>query len=728
MARRSNKHSARTVERDSAQIRATASAGGPPVWVAATMLAICVAAVYGPKLDVPFILDDQSAILRNPSILSLWPLIGAAEQPGPLRPVRDLPTVARPLVNLSFAINYYISRLNPAGYHAANALLHFLSTLLLWAILRRTLRLPHFKGRFEASAGWLALAAALLWALHPLNTEAVIYATQRTELMMAFFYLATLYCSLRYWATFDLAEGASGNHRRRSSWLLLAILSCLCGMASKEVMVSAPLVVLLFDRAFVAGSLRDAFRRSWPLYLGLASTWILLLGLNLGAPRGASAGFNVGISAWTWWLTQCKVLFIYVKLAIWPSPLLLHYELPYLNSFAGAWMYAIPVLLLAILAVVLLVRNTAAGFLLASFAAVLAPTFLVPIPTEMAAERRMYLPLAALVVLVIVGCHSLVQSRLKNRGLSQPTSRRTSRERISFVLPVVLLAIACGVASAKRLNAYYDESYLWQQVLRHQPNNYLAHYNLGIIYNHAGRESESMAELQAAVAAKPDYAPALSALGFALIHAGQLPEAIQSLNSALTIAPDYVPALNNRGLALIEMGRFPEAIEDLQHALELDSTNTLVLNNLARALSNAGRPAQAMEALQTAQRLTPEDPDVLHNLGMALAAENRLPEAIEHLQRVVELRPDFVAARNNLGIVLFRAGYIPQSIEQYHTVLRLKPDLLPAYFNLAEALMHAQRTEEAVRVAKQGMAAARTAGDSAAVGRFEEWLKLRQPK
>ena len=162
----------------------------PPAWFVAGVLALAIGAVYGPSLVVPFIIDDQTAIVGNPSITSLWPLIGTPDHPGPLQPPHDVPTSARPLVNLSFAINYSLGGLNPVGYHAINVVLHFLSSFLLWAIVRRTLGLPYFINRFESTAGSLALAVAILWALHPLVTEAVIYTTQRTELMMAFFYLA----------------------------------------------------------------------------------------------------------------------------------------------------------------------------------------------------------------------------------------------------------------------------------------------------------------------------------------------------------------------------------------------------------------------------------------------------------------------------------------------------------------------------------------------------------
>src|SRR5204863_10187470 len=130
------------------------------------------------------------------------------------------------------------------------------------------------------------LTAALLWSLHPLNTDAVIYVTQRTELMMACFYLGTLYCSLRYWANNNLWS-------HRTAWLTLAVFASLAGMLSKEVMASAPIVILLFDRTFITGSSAGSLRRSWPLYLGLALTWIPLLVLSAGAPRGASSGFHL---------------------------------------------------------------------------------------------------------------------------------------------------------------------------------------------------------------------------------------------------------------------------------------------------------------------------------------------------------------------------------------------------------------------------------------------------
>ncbi len=182
----------------------------PRGWIVAAALAISLGTIYGPALNAPLIFDDVDAITNNDSITAIWPIFGTPAHRGPLNPLPNVPTAARPLVNLSFAINYKFSQLDPVGYHAVNAIIHFLSAMLLWAIVRRTLCLPYFAGRFDAAAGWLAFAVAVIWALHPLQTETVIYATQRTELMMALFYLATIYFSLRYWASSNSSTYRAG--------------------------------------------------------------------------------------------------------------------------------------------------------------------------------------------------------------------------------------------------------------------------------------------------------------------------------------------------------------------------------------------------------------------------------------------------------------------------------------------------------------------------------------
>ncbi|MHC4609143.1 MAG: hypothetical protein ACYS7M_02205, partial [Planctomycetota bacterium] len=247
------------------------------VWLLPVVL-LGAALAYSPGLSAPFIYDDLSAIRENPHIRHLWPLREAMSAP------EQTPLAGRPVVSLSLAVNYAIGGIDVRGYHAFNLAVHLISAVLLFAIARRTLHSHLLHERYTASAGWIALAVAAIWALHPLQTESVIYVVQRTELLMGLFYVLTLYCAIR-----------GSRSARPWFWHTAAVSACALGMASKEVMVSAPLIVLLHDRVFISGSFRGALARRPGLYAGLALTWVLLGVLLASGPRSESIGFNHGV-------------------------------------------------------------------------------------------------------------------------------------------------------------------------------------------------------------------------------------------------------------------------------------------------------------------------------------------------------------------------------------------------------------------------------------------------
>jgi protein O-mannosyl-transferase len=626
---------------------------GPHTLVAAALLVLPIFAVYWRAHDAPFIFDDNSAIVTNKSIVSLTPLVGTQDHPGPLKPPPELPTASRPLVNLSFALNYHFGGLNPTGYHLVNVTVHWLSALLVWAIVRRTLRLPYFGEQFATSPGWLALAAAMIWALHPLQTEAVIYATQRTELMMAFFYLGTLYCSLRYWTVLPLPSGEgwsagdTGKKKHphpalfqservfRAVWLVLAVLSCLGGMASKEVMVSAPLVVLLFERTFLAGSLAATLRRSWPLYIGLASTWLLLLALNWRAQRGASAGFALGLPVYPYWLTQAKVLLLYMKLVLWPWPLLIHYQLPYLFTLGEAWMYVLSVILIGAATLALLWQNHPIGFVAAWVAAILAPTSVIPIYTEMAAERRMYLALAPLAALGVVISYRLAK-RPREWARGRETKSGCRIAAIGIGSPIVLLVIVFGLVSARRLSAYHDEQGLWEDVLRYQPENYVAHQNVGFYLDKAGKTAEAIEHFREAIRLSPDAAQAHYSLGVLLTRTDP-EQAVQHFSQAARKMPMDPTMRNNLGFALFMAGRNDEAISAFRTALELDPNRWMARNNLGLALQRAGRYNEALDCFDQALRVNPKALDIYNDVANTYALMNQRDKAIAVLERGLEL-------------------------------------------------------------------------------------------
>jgi tetratricopeptide (TPR) repeat protein len=625
MSKRSHQPKPPRGKTDSSRTRA--SKDGLTTWVAAAVLAVSIGAVYAPSCNAPFIFDDIDTIIRNDSIKTDWPLIGTDSQPGPLNPPANIPTAARPLVNLSFAINYKFGELNPIGYHAVNVVIHFLSAMLLYSILRHTLRLPFFAGRFDSAAAVLALATALIWALHPLQTEAVIYATQRTELMMGLFYLATLHCCIRYWEFLPRPAG-------QRLWAILAVLACLAGMASKEVMVSAPLIVLLFDRTFIAGTLGNALRKSWPLYAALAATWILLVWLSAGSPHSGAAGFELGPPAHIWWFTQAKIFWLYLKLVVWPWPLLLHYQLPYVTTPFEVCLYVVPLVLLGIGTLVLLWRNHPVGFLGTWVFAILSPTFVIPVVTEMAAERRMYLPLAALVIPIVVGFYVLAEAYLP-RWMTHPQTIDV-RVKSVHILPLVL-ALMYGGISAERLNAYQEPIKLWQQVLQFQSENDTAHSAIGKYLDDAGDWSAAITHFREAVRLKPDLPQARNNLGVLLMRTNAYEEAAVQFAEGARLSPDDVRMLDNLSGALLLTGRNEESLVALHTALRLSPDDWTLHNNMGEALKNLGRNQEAIESYQEALRLNPGAVDLYNDIADNYFKLDQNEKAIAALERGLEL-------------------------------------------------------------------------------------------
>jgi hypothetical protein len=299
----------------------------------------------------------------------------------------------RPVVGLSFAANYAVTGSGVQGYRSVNLAIHVLCALVLMGVVRQTLRGPRVSAWFRERADGLAFAVALLWAVHPLGTEVVGYLTQRTESMMALWFLIALYASIR-----------ALDARRRARWSLIAVAACLAGTGSKETIATAPLAVMLYDRIFAFDSFREAWRSRQVLYLGLMASWIVLgVGVAL-ASREFSGGYSsTAVSVWGYLLNQAVVVTHYVRLAFWPDALVAFYGWAKPATIAAVWPQAVFITVLLAGTVVLLIRKPMLGFLAAWFFLTLAPSSSVlPIAAEVGADRRMYLPLIGVIALAVV--------------------------------------------------------------------------------------------------------------------------------------------------------------------------------------------------------------------------------------------------------------------------------------------------------------------------------------
>src|SRR5688572_27701279 len=264
----------------------------PRVWLGAAALVLLGALAYANSLAGVFIIDDYYTIVDNPDIRTPWSLSLIRSSWG------ESAVLGRPVVALTFAINYTLHGLDVRGYHVGNIAVHLLCALVLFGLIRRISHSLVF-----------AFVCASLWMLHPVNSEVVNYISQRTESMMALFYLLTIYASVR-----------SHTAERVWPWITAALAASALGVLSKQSMITIPLAVLLVDYTLFYDSFRSAIRSRWWFYLGVTAatlgpgltTWYL-------SPTSNAVGLGSGPSPWLYLLNQSVIITRYIRLAVWPS-------------------------------------------------------------------------------------------------------------------------------------------------------------------------------------------------------------------------------------------------------------------------------------------------------------------------------------------------------------------------------------------------------------------------
>jgi tetratricopeptide (TPR) repeat protein len=435
-------------------------------------------------------------------------------------------------------------------------------------------------------------------------------------------------------------------HERRPTvgveWFTLSVLACLAGMATKEVMVTAPLLVLLYDRTFLAGSFAAAWRQRRGYYGALAATWLLLAWLVLagGGTRGDAAGLGLGVSCWAYLLKQSEALVLYLKLSLWPHPLVVDYGTAVVRSWTEVWWQGSAVLALLAGTAWGLWRRPALGFLGAWFFVILAPSSsVVPLVSQTMAEHRMYLPLVPVIVAVVLGSYLWAGRR-------------------SLVV-LLVLAVGAGWLTVRRNGVYRSELSLWSDTVAQSPANSRAHTNLGI----------------------------------ALFEAGRIPEAVAQYEESLRLEPASASTHLNLCNALVRLGRAQEAVPHGEEALRLNPGSADAHVNLAAALAQLGRTEAAITHYEEARRLQPAAADVpvslaaaYYDLGNRAAADGNLVAAITRYRQALELAPDHLPVRNNLANTLLVSGRIDEAIAEYRQILRQHPDDRSVQENLARAL------------------------------------------
>ncbi len=525
----------------------------------AVVILAAVFAVYWGSLTAPFVFDGKAFIENGVAFPRIWPPASL------LRTLR-----ARPVGKTSFALNYAIHGDRPLGYHLVNVGIHACAALVLYALASLTLagvpkRARGSQLRYDRNtAHGLALGIAVLWAVHPLQTQSVTYLFQRFESLMGMLFLLSLYCFAR-------------GPRASSPWLWYAVsVGCfLLALGTKEVAVTLPVVLLWYDRAFVASSWSDLARRRGLLYVLFAAI-LLAAAVYLVWHRGWYSQGGVlntfESPVFDYALTQPGVIVHYLRLCVWPVGQCLDYAWPMAQSPAEIFFPALLVAGFLVTTAFCTFRWPRAGFLVGAFFVVLAPTSSILPIVDVAFEHRMYLPLASVTTGIVLCAHHAGTHLMGLLGLS-----RAKRHAAQIGL-LLLVAGALGSATIVRNRVYADEVVLWEDVIRKAPHNARAHIHLG----NALRESRpdlAIRHFERAAELNPRSDTAHNNLAAMLLRYSPQ-TALEHCRAALRINPDNLEAKSNLAVLVARQGSIEEAMRLCEQILDCDPGHRKARKNL----------------------------------------------------------------------------------------------------------------------------------------------------
>lgn len=545
------------------------------------MAVVLGAIAYGGGLHGPFVYDDRLTVVGNASIRHLGDLAGLVRH-----------SIFRPVVNLSYALNYAVSGLDPFGYHLTNLLLHLANVALLLALARRlALDLAQRRGDDASVAAGTATAvgftAAALLAVHPMMSEAVVYVSGRSELLATSFALAAVLLLRRVLLGGGRWFGAAG------------CAAFVLGALSKESAAMVPFVLLLADRLLLPGA--DADRRwrlrRWhlPLITVVLVAGLARVGIWLRVEQGGGA-----LTLWQHALTEAGVVWRYVGLLLLPvGQSIMHPVATVTRAADPLALAALAGLVLAVIGLAIAARRWPLPvFGLAWFLLLLAPSHVIPLQEAMA-EHRVY----------AASCGFFLAAGVLLVAASRPLAGVLRRPAAATVIVVAPVVVALAVGAVMRCRVWSDEVALWGEAARRAPDTWGAQYAWADALRAAGRCEEAVPVYRRATQLLPGEVAAHLNLGICLAELGRSDEAWQSLATARRLAPRDPKPATNLGTLAARLGRFDEARDAFRAAVALDPRAVaprMLLAQLAEAAFNDA--ATALEMCREVVAIAPGTP------------------------------------------------------------------------------------------------------------------------
>jgi tetratricopeptide (TPR) repeat protein len=649
---------------------------------------------YRPAWHGGFLWDDDDYIIKNELLTAPdgWQRIWFS---------LDSPSQYFPFTYSTFRIEHALWGLNTTGYHWVNLLLHVGSALLVWAVLAR-LRVP---------GAWLAAA---IFALHPVQVESVAWITERKNVLMGFFFLLTLLA----WIVFV-------DERTRRPWLFycLALVCYVLALSAKATACTLPAALFLI-----------LWLQKKPITMRRVIQILpfVVLGIGMGLlvvwweryHQGTNRGLFTFLSPIERILVASRAVWFYVSKVFWPSNLTFIYprwNISPANLIDYIWLVAG---IAACVAIYFSRRyfgrsvEVAAAFFVATLTPVLGFVMLFTFRYTFVADHYQYLACIGPIALASAGIVNLSDKFAQYRGV---------------IVSVALLVVASlGTLTWRQSATYTDIETLWRTTLARNPECWMAHTNLGLVFLQQGKIDDGIAQYRSALQMQPDSWDAEYNLGTALLGKGQVDEAIIHCEKAVRMRPTDPDAQVSLGNALFQNGRIDEAIAHYQQAVTAHPDHFLARYSLGRALLEKGELDGAIQVCQSALLLRPSDVDCQTTLAIALEEKGNPIEAVQHYQKALELAPGSISTLTNLAWLLatsqdasLRNG--PKAVELAKQADRLVGGTNSRVLRtLAAAYAENGEFANAIRTARSAMELARMHGEDSLTTDLNQQIALYQ--
>lgn len=577
---------------------------------------------YLNSLPNQFVYDDEFTIVTN-YFIKTWSNLPSLFNKDYFSLSAELSY--RPVVTLSYFIDFAFWKLNPIGFHLTNTLLHTLNAVLLFFLLTKIL-----------NARKTSFIAVLIFSCHPVLSEALNAVSYREDLLAVTFLLAAflLYIKIR-------------THKHPFSPAYFASVACyLLGVFSKEMAITLPLLIILYDVILTKGE-NFAYRltRYYTGYILATIFYLSVRFLLLHNPAESHVSYPEG-SILVNFFTMSKVLACYIKLFFLPVILCADYVVPYSTSLFDISFIVSFLLLVAVIVIAckLFFSSRILFFSIVWFFVCLLPVLnIVPIENLMA-ERYLCLP--------IIGFCLFTGSLLSH----QQDRISFSKYRIITTVLIIVMLVGFSFRTIIRNTTWRDQTVLWTNTAKLSPNSFRAHNNLGNMYRNAGRLDDAIQELKQAITLYNDYIDAHNNLGITYRKKGLLKEALSEYQKALQINPRYPYAHNNMGVLLAKSNYLDLAIIEFSNAVRCKPDYADAYNNLGAAYIQKGMYEKAITACVNAVKFNSNYIDAYFNLGVAYFNNEQLDHAIETTKLVLTKDPNHHNAHELLGMIMEQKG------------------------------------------------------------------------